>query len=255
MLTFGQGKILSPRIVKTVTRAVPKLESTVVHSGVQPLLLANGLALIFDLDGVIVNSMPVHELSWARYLDSIGLQVPDMIQRMHGRRNDQIFRDFLGPDPSDQEIHAHGSAKEQLFRDMIQPQLSNYIVPGVIDLLQRTQHIPVGLASNAERPNVDFVLDQAGVRRHFQVIVDGARVDHPKPAPDVYLRAAELLNTEPRNCIVFEDSPVGVAAARAAGARVVGIQTQTQFLADVELAIPDFRAPQLMEYLEQQGKR
>ncbi len=238
-----------------MTHAVPKLDSIGVQSSVQPLLLANGLALIFDLDGVIVNSMPVHELSWARYLDSIGIQVPDMIQRMHGRRNDQIFRDFLGPDPSDEEIHAHGAAKEQLFRDIIQHQLNNYMVPGVTDLLQRTQHIPVGLASNAERPNVDFVLDQAGLRRHFQAIVDGAQVDHPKPAPDVYLRAAELLKTEPHNCIVFEDSPVGVAAARAAGARVIGIQTQIDHLDGVELAVPDFRAPQLIKYLERQSKR
>ena len=213
------------------------------------LSLAPGLALIFDLDGVIVNSMPVHELSWARYLESIGLHVPDMVQRMHGRRNDEIFRDFLGPLPSDTEIFAHGAAKERLYREMMQGRLQEYMVPGVVNLLEQTEHIPIGLASNAERPNIDFILDGAGLRKHFQAIVDGSQVERPKPAPEVYLRAAQTLTTAPRNCIVFEDSPVGVAAARAAGARVIGILTQGEALDHVDFAVPDFRGPKLAEYL------
>jgi len=219
------------------------------------LPLAAGLALIFDLDGVIVDSMPLHHLAWERYLASLGFRADRLTERMHGRRNDEIVRDFLGEGPSDEEVTKHGAAKEQMFREMMQAQLKHSLVPGIIDLLERTQNIPVALATNAERANVDFTLDGANLRRYFHAIVDGSQVDQPKPAPDVYLRAASELGVAARNCIVFEDSPVGVAAASTAGAIVVGILTQSAPLRGVELSVGDFRAPELIDFLAQQRCR
>lgn len=224
------------------------------------LTLDPSLALIFDLDGVIVDSMPMHILAWERYLESLGIADPDLTRRMHGRRNDQIFRDLLGPGPSDAEIDAHGAAKEQLFRDMIGEELHDYMVPGIREFLARVNDSPTGLATNAERANADFMLDGADLRAFFQVVVDGSQVKRPKPAPDVYLRAADELKTAPKNCIVFEDSAVGVSAARAAGMTVVGILTQGQPLPDVDYSVNDFRSPELAVFLsdrrgENQGGR
>ena len=220
---------------------------------ITPLPLAAGLALIFDLDGVIVDSMPVHRLSWERYLETIGASTLNVVERMHGRRNDEIFRDFLGDGPSDEEIFEHGAAKERLFREMIAESLQDHLVPGVVQFLERAKGVPVALASNAERPNVDFVLDRANLRQYFRVIVDGSQVERPKPAPDVYLRAAQELGVAPANCIVFEDSEVGVTAARAAGTRVAGILTQMEQLEGVEFSAADFRANELMEWLARQA--
>src|SRR5579872_2727104 len=87
------------------------------------LHVASGLALIFDLDGVIVNSMPVHERAWRRYLDSVGIDAGDIPSRMHGRRNDEILRDFLGDEVDSDTIVAHGAAKERLFRDLLRADL------------------------------------------------------------------------------------------------------------------------------------
>jgi beta-phosphoglucomutase len=207
----------------------------------QTLTIAPGLGLIFDLDGVIVDSMPMHEQAWERYLALLGFDGSDIATRMHGRRNDEIVRDLLGQDAAAHVIEEHGAAKERLYREMLGSRLQAHLVPGITTWLERVAGAPVALATNAERANVDFVLDGANLRRHFQVIVDGSQVPRPKPAPDVYLKAASQLGIPPVNCIVFEDSPVGVAAALAAGMRVVGVWTHTEGLTGTQFSTTDFR--------------
>lgn len=216
------------------------------------LALADGIALIFDLDGVLVDSMPVHTLAWQRYLKQLGVDGEDVAKRMHGRRNDDLVRDFLGPHVPAQVVSAHGAAKERLFRSMMAPELSARLVPGIARLLARAKGVPVALATNAEPANVAFLLDGAGLRRWFRVIADGSQVENAKPAPDIYLLAARQLGIAPRNCIVFEDSPVGIAAARAAGMRVVDVQTHSQRLENVDFAVRDFLDPELEPWLASQ---
>lgn len=213
------------------------------------LPVARGLALIFDLDGVVVDSMPLHTMAWLRYLDQLGVPGKEITARMHGRRNDEIVREFMGPDAPDHVIVEHGAAKERLFREMMGANLMQSLVPGVADFLARTEGLPVALATNAEPANVDFVLDGANLRRWFKVIADGSQVRNAKPAPDIYLAAGERLGVAPRNCIVFEDSPTGIAAARSAGMRVVGILTHSETLDDVDLSVADFRDPELEKWL------
>lgn len=216
------------------------------------LRLAAGLALIFDLDGVVVDSMPLHTLAWQHYLNSLGAGGHDVETRMHGRRNDEIVRDFMGPDVDPAVIFEHGAAKERLFRQMMGANLQRHLVSGITALLERASHVPTALATNAEPANVDFVLDGAGLRPYFRAIVDGTQVERPKPAPDVYLRAAAQLGMAAKNCIVFEDSPVGIDAARAAGARVVGVLTHSSELAGVDFSIVDFLQPELEPWLSAQ---
>ncbi|HEY4364108.1 MAG TPA: HAD family phosphatase [Bryobacteraceae bacterium] len=220
------------------------------------LSLARGLALIFDLDGVVVDSMPAHTLAWQRYLERLGIPGEDVSTRMHGRRNDEIVRDFLGPCVPGDVVFEHGAAKERLFREMMAPHLMERLVPGVDDFLARASSppapAPVALATNAEPANVNFVLQGTGLGRWFPVVANGTHVKNAKPAPDIYLYAAKELNIEPRNCIVFEDSPVGIAAARAAGMRVAGIQTHSEALEFVDVAVRDFRDPELERWLATQ---
>ncbi|MEO8052235.1 MAG: HAD-IA family hydrolase [Acidobacteriota bacterium] len=213
---------------------------------------APGLGLIFDLDGVIVDSMPVHQRAWRRYLEMSGIDPGDTLDFMHGQRNEEIVRGLLGPEADLETIVAHGAAKERLYREMLREQLQEHLVGGIAEWLERVSDVPIALATNAEPANVDFVLDGGGLRRHFTAIVDGSQVDRPKPAPDVYLRAAELIEIPPPNCIVFEDSPIGVAAAVAAGMRVVGVLTHASILHDIQFSIRDFLDPQLDSWLSAQ---
>jgi beta-phosphoglucomutase len=219
------------------------------------LPLARSLSLIFDLDGVIVDSMPLHTLAWKRYLKKLGANPEDVAERMHGRRNDEIVRDFLGAGVSEDLVFEHGAAKERLFREMMAGELFARLVPGVKQFLERTEGIPVALATNAEPANVDFTLDHAGLRPWFHAVADGTQVSHAKPSPDIYLLAAAKLGTPPGNCIVFEDSPVGITAARAAGMRVVGVRTHSGALDNVDVSIENFLDPELERWLATQSPR
>jgi beta-phosphoglucomutase len=215
------------------------------------LHLTAGLGLIFDLDGVIIDSMPFHQRAWQRYLEATGIGTRDSLDFMHGQRNEEIVRGLLGPEADSETVLAHGAAKEQMYRDMLRERLGEHLVAGIAEWLEHVS-APIALATNAERANVDFVLDGGGLRPYFDAIVDGSQVERPKPAPDVYLRAAELLDIPPRNCIVFEDSPVGVAAAAAAGMRVVGVLTHATDLAGIRFSIANFLDTRLDPWLSAQ---
>ena len=211
------------------------------------------LALIFDLDGVVVDSMPTHTLAWERYLEGNGIDPRDVEARMHGKRNDDLVRDLFGADLSDGAVFEHGAAKERLFREMIGATLEQKLVPGIREFLaEASRMVPLAVGTNAEPANVDFTLNGAGIRQYFKAIVDGSQVPRAKPAPDVYLRGAELLRVDPGNCIVFEDSPVGIEAARAAGMRVVGLLTHASSLDNVDVAVRDFIQPELASWLSVQ---
>jgi len=208
------------------------------------------VTFIFDLDGVIIDSMPSHVAAWQLYFEKLGQGRADFSKRMHGYRNDELVREWFGPALSDAEVARHGAEKEKLYRQMMGPVLQSHLVAGVVDFLQLHQAVKKGVASNAERLNVDLILDGSGLRHHFSVVLDGDQVQRPKPYPDIYEKAAELLGAPMQDCIVFEDSPAGVKAGLAAGARVVGVLTYPTELIGVDLLIRDFRDPSLGKWLE-----
>jgi beta-phosphoglucomutase family hydrolase len=215
--------------------------------------LVSGLGLIFDLDGVIVDSNPIHSKIWRVYLRRYGIEAPgDFDQKMFGRRNDEIVRKVFGANLNSAEIIRHGAAKEALYREVMGPVLKEHLVPGLVAFLERHNSVPMGVATNAEPANADFVLDTAGVRQYFRAVVDGDDVSRPKPDPEIYLRAAELLGLPPANCIVFEDSLTGVEAARAACSRVVALKTTHDQLPSVDLSIRDFLDAELEPWLSRQ---
>lgn len=208
------------------------------------------IAIIFDLDGVLIDSMPLHVRAWEQYLENFGMTCGAMERVMHGKRNSELVRELFGNGLADDAVFEHGAAKERLFRQMLlDADLSVCRVPGLTEFLERYKHIAKAIGSNAEPANIDFVVDRFGLRPYFQVIVNGQQVERPKPFPDVYLKAAEQLHFEPRDCIVFEDSPTGVQAARAAGMRVVAVETTPTDFEDVDLKVKDFLDPRLEEWL------
>lgn len=208
-------------------------------------------ALIFDMDGVILHSTPLHNRAWEIYLERHGIPPERVQKRMFGLRNDQIVRDFFGDALDDAEVHAHGEAKEELFRELMAPQLDKQIIAGVREFLARWSAYPMGLASNASRANIDFVLDRAGLREFFLTVIDGHQAARPKPYPDIYLRSAQLLGAPVEACVIFEDSLPGIEAAKASGARVVGLTTTLAQLPPVDLVARDFRDPALERWMDE----
>ncbi len=208
----------------------------------------SAIAFVFDVDGVIVDSNRVHSAAWREYMRLQGRDTPDgFFEFMFGRHNDEIVRQAFGPDLEPDAVFRHGAEKEKLYRKMMGPVLAGNLVPGIAGFLERHAGRPMAVATNCEPANAQFILERSGLRRFFQVVIDGAQVARPKPDPEIYLRAAQELGTNPADCIVFEDSRAGVQAARAAGARVVLIETTHTGaeLAPLDLSVRDFLDPAL----------
>lgn len=215
------------------------------------LQIPSGIAFLFDMDGVIVESTDLHTRAWEIYLTRHGINPDGVMGRMLGKRNDQIVRIFWGDSLDAAEADRHGADKEQLYREMMEPVFEEHVVGGVREFMAaaRRSGVPCALATNAEPKNVDFVLGRAGLRGHLSAIVDGHQVERPKPDPEVFLKAAARLRVDTRNCVVFEDSPGGMSAARAAGARVVALLTTLTEAPLADIAIRDFRDPSLLPWL------
>ncbi len=222
-----------------------------------PYEAAPPVALLLDMDGVLLHSTPVHNEAWRRYLERHGIALDlESIERvMLGKHNDDIVRAFFGSHLTGSEVAQHGAEKERLYRELMGPRLEVSLVTGVRDFLRRYRHVPMGLASNAEPENVEFVLERSGLRPFFRAVLNGHQVERPKPDPEIYLKLARELGTAPGHCIVFEDSATGVEAARRAGARVVGLATTTGRLDGASLIVRDFEDPALESWLAASGVR
>jgi beta-phosphoglucomutase-like phosphatase (HAD superfamily) len=154
-----------------------------------PTSFANPIALIFDMDGVLVHSMPLHTLAWERYLAKLGIRVENLEQRMHGKRNSELVRDMIGADLPADIVFKHGAEKERLFREVLSnEESSQFAVPGLHEFLSRHRDAPKAVASNAEPQNIDFVLDHYDLRPFFPVTVNGMQVKRPKPVPGCFPR-------------------------------------------------------------------
>lgn len=184
-------------------------------------------AFIFDMDGTIVDNMAFHLDSWLAFFARHGKTYdPDAFFReTAGAQSREILRERLGAGISDDEIAVLAHEKDVLYREMYGPHRS--AIQGFEDFVAaaRAQGVHLAVATSAPPANIVFTLDEMDLRRHFDAVVGAADVKRGKPHPDVFLKAAEKLGVDPRDCIVFEDAPMGVEAARRAGMRAVVITT------------------------------
>ena len=184
-------------------------------------------ALIFDMDGTIVDNMAFHTQSWVTFFERRGraIDADEFFRTTAGRQGKEIIRAHMGEDLGDDEVAVLNHEKEAVYRELYAPHLK--AVNGFEDLIAdaRSQGIALAVGTAAPPANVEFTLDGLDLRRHFETVVGATDVARGKPHPDVFLEAAKRCGAEPANCIVFEDAPLGVEAARRAGMRVVVITT------------------------------
>lgn len=204
----------------------------------------NNLAFVFDMDGVIVDSNPVHEIALKQFCEKYGynLSETELQEKIFGRRNRDWLTSVFG-ELTEEEIQAYGAEKEALFRQLYEKDIR--ALDGLPEFLEQVARleIPRCIATSAPRANVDFVLEKTGLGKYFDVILDDTYVTNGKPHPEVYLKAAKALNVDPARAVVFEDSLAGVEAGRRAGCPVVGVTTthSADELRDTQLVIADFR--------------
>jgi beta-phosphoglucomutase len=183
--------------------------------------------VIFDLDGTLVDNMALHAQAFAIFVDRHGL--PALTEadraRLDGKRNRDIFPDIFGRSLEDALLQQYAREKEGLYRELSRGKLAP--VAGLVALLDalETRQIPVAIATSAPPENVAHSLAELGLDQRLTRVMRSDEVARGKPAPDVFLAAADLIGVEAPRCLAFEDAPAGIRAARAAGMRCVAVTT------------------------------
>ena len=182
-------------------------------------------AVLWDLDGTLVDSEEYHWRAWKETLDraGVGITRQDFLASF-GQRNDAILAKWLGENAGAGKIEQIGNDKEERYRELVR-QEGLLPLPGAAEWVERLHHEGwrQAIASSAPRSNVEVVLDALRMRPWFQAAVSAEDVREGKPAPDVFLAAAARLGAEPHDCIVVEDARAGIAAAQRAGMRSIGV--------------------------------
>lgn len=181
------------------------------------------LAVIFDMDGVIVDTADFHFKSWQYAFKKAGVDFKRKdFTGLFGRRNDAIIRTVLKREVSPQEIEQIAGEKEKYFLENVAGHVSAF--PGAIELIKDLagMGIKTAIASSAPPENIQLLLSSLDIKQYFQQFVSGIEVTESKPSPLIYLLAARKLGIAPENCIVFEDAVAGVTGAKRGGMHCVG---------------------------------
>jgi beta-phosphoglucomutase len=180
-------------------------------------------AVIWDLDGVILDSAEEHRRAWQRLAREEGIPMTDAdFWATFGKRNDDIFAALWGNLPPER-VKGLSDRKEMYFRELIRESAAP--LPGAIDLMRRLHNagFAQALASSTPVENIDLIADVLGLKQYLSILVSGETVAKGKPAPDIFLKAASELHMDPTVCLVIEDAVAGVEAAHAAGMRCIAV--------------------------------
>lgn len=210
-------------------------------------------ALIFDMDGVLIDSEPLHLLAYQKFLGEFGLTFLE-----------EENHNFLGMKDLDCAKHLverhkltftaleFVERKERVLHQLFTEQLK--MQPGVLETLENALklNIPTVIASSATMPTIELVVELTGTRKFFRHLCSGDEVPNGKPAPDVFLLAAERLGVKPSECLVIEDTYNGVCAAKAAGMMCIAIPCQAtrhQDFAHADLVLASMEEVKLEELI------
>jgi len=197
---------------------------------------ANSRAVIWDMDGVIVDTAGYHYRAWRHAFRKQGVTLTrDRYRHFFGMRNDTIIRMVLGKDISAKELEGISTEKEDYFGRIVRNNIKP--LPGAVELIRTLPGNGFGaaIASSAPLRNIEYVLTTLGIKGFFQAIVEGRDVAEGKPSPQIYLLAAERLGIIPRGCIVIEDAVAGVEGAKRAGMACIAV-TNTHAREQLSLA-------------------
>lgn len=203
-------------------------------------------AVVFDMDGVLIDSHPAHRAAWREFLKSVGIDAGDCELEfiLEGRTRNEILRHFLGdlPEP---ELQTHGKRKDEIFRSLeheIQP------LTGVLGFLSKLEMAGIAgaVATSASEIRTFATLERMGLGGYFEAVITAADVTAGKPHPMVYHLACERMQVQAQQAVAFDDACAGIQAARSAGMRCIGVASNgwsaKLIEAGAESIIPDFSA-------------
>ena len=197
--------------------------------------------LLFDLDGVLVDTAKYHYLAWKQLADSLGIpfteQDNERLKGVSRMRSFEIILEIGGRQMSEAEKQRCCTEKNEIYLGYIRQLKAEELLPGVREFLQDAHRRGYRTALGSASKNSRLILERLGITDLLDAIVDGTVISTAKPDPEVFLKGAEALGLEPAQCLVFEDAVAGVEAAHRGGMQAVGIGTQ-HALPQADIVIP-----------------
>ena len=209
-------------------------------------------AIIFDLDGVLTDTSEYHYQAWKRLADDLGIPFTREDNDAHLRgvsRRESLMYIIRGRQYSEDQIQEMMDRKNRYYNEMIKKMTPNDLVPGGRELLQEIQQAGIKIAVASGSKNARTVLDLLDINNYLNGIADGYDVTNGKPAPDIFVFAAGLLNTPTSQSLVLEDAAAGVEAAKKGGMMAIGIGPQDRFQG-ADKVLPDLANKHLHDLLE-----
>jgi beta-phosphoglucomutase family hydrolase len=219
-----------------------RMYDMMTENGQEQFFMSDAIqAVIWDLDGVIIDSADEHRRAWQRLAREEGIVMTDAdFWATFGRRNDDIFATIWGEMPPERAKEL-ADRKEMYFRELIRESAAP--LPGSIELMRGLHEAGFlqALASSTPIENIQLISDILGLKRYLTAIISGETVARGKPAPDIFLKAARELHMDPTKCLVIEDAVAGVQAAHAAGMRCIAVAGDRDLpgLREAELMVKD----------------
>jgi len=203
-------------------------------------------AVIFDLDGVLIDSEPLHCRADNQVLTELGIDAPEnYLDRFAGWTNAAMWEAIKIDYPIAKSIDELTEIQLRIKSDLLQ-ESDLKAIPGIVELLEeiKIMRIPIAVASSSPRQFIDSVVEKIGIEQYFALMLSGEEVEHSKPEPDIFLKVAGLLNVNPSECLVVEDSKSGTTAAKKAGMTCIGYQnvnSGNQDLSKADLIVNDIK--------------
>jgi len=204
----------------------------------------NSKAVIFDLDGTMLDNNPYHLKAFKKYLQKNNREMSDeeYNRNINGRTNKDVMEYIYQKKLSEEELLHFVQEKESLYRELYKDDIAP--VKGLMELLRLLDknNIPMGIATSGIQVNIDFMFVNVPVKKYFKTVVNSSHIKKGKPDPEIFLKTADALHVVAAECLVFEDSIVGITAAKAAGMKVIAIATthQKEELAIADMIIDDY---------------
>lgn len=214
-------------------------------------------AVIFDLDGTLINNNSYHIEAWKVFYNKIGKQFSkeEYTKNINGRINRDIFNYIFNTALSAELIEEYSNEKETLYRELYKPHIKP--INGLIDFLDELEKekIPKAIATSGLAPNINFMFEHVPIKKYYAGVIDASQITQGKPHPEIFLKAADAVNANPQNCVAFEDSVAGIRSAKAAGMKVVALTTThtSEEVHKADLIIKDYTEISLTKLRELQS--